>query len=220
MLPLKAQFPQINPLVQQRPNALGPPDREEEEIHRIENRVRGETPIPGSLADGTERVTLSARAIASVQPTGETVPVPGSVEALDENPQALRPDNLGTDLALRSNRELRNFLKETPNRIEPPEEVAEPADAPITGIQDNAPPPPTVFENLEEVSQAAATLQDNRQLLTSQINDVVLFNLGYFELDANGMLNQKKVRLNASEASLQNFWRVRTERGQNIDQFI
>ena len=135
--------------------------------------------------------------------------------ALDENPQALRPDNLGTDPALRSNRELRNILQEFNARIEPLlEEVTKPEGAPVAEVQSNAPPPPAVFENLEAVGQVTATIQDNRPLLTSQIDDVVLFNLGFFELVA-----YKKVRLNASESSLQNFWKVRTERGQNIDRF-
>jgi hypothetical protein len=241
------QFPPINPLVLQRPDALDPPDREEEETHRTENRAEDETPTPGSLADGIDRVTLSAsaRAIAPVQPTGETarlpadnpgsagagvvvsslidtrqvfeedqetqalqppafseldpdepsVPilgpearaenipfviqqgplnvslptvedavavapaVPGSVEALDENPQALRPDNLGTDPALRSNRELRNILQD--NRLEPPEAVIEPTGGPVTEIQNNAPPPPAVLENLEAVR--AELLNDTRE---------------------------------------------------------
>ena len=151
----------------------------------------------------------------------ETAPVPGSAEALDENPQALRPDNLGTDPALRSNRELRNILQEFNARIEPLlEEVTKPEGAPVAEVQSNAPPPPAVFENLEAVGQVTATIQDNRPLLTSQIDDVVLFNLGFFELDANELVAYKKVRLNASESSLQNFWKVRTERGQNIDRFI
>lgn len=137
------------------------------------------------------------------------------------NPQALRPDNLGTDPALRSNRELRNILQEFNARIEPLlEEVTKPEGAPVAEVQSNAPPPPAVFENLEAVSQVTATIQDNRWLLTSQINDVVLFNLGFFQLDANKALAYKKVQLNATESSLQNFWKVRTERGQNIDRFI
>jgi len=152
--------------------------------------------------------------------------------ALDENPQALRPDNLGTDPALRSNRELRNILQEFNARIEPlleevtkpegapVEEVTKPEGAPVAEVQSNAPPPPAVFENLEAVGQVTATIQDNRPLLTIQIDDVVLFNLGFFELDANELVAYKKVRLNASESSLQNFWKVRTERGQNIDRFI
>ena len=223
---LEEQFPPINPLVLQRPDALDPPDREEEETNRTENRAEDETPTPGSLADGIDRVTLSAsaRAIAPVQPAGEAVAlpadnpgsatpgvvvssltdtrqvfeedqetqalqppdfpelepeartrdipfviqgplnvpppvvedavvvapaVPGNVAALDENSQALRRDNLGTDPALRSNRELRNILQE--NRIEPQEAVIEPAGGPVTEVQNNAPPPPAVLENLEAV---------------------------------------------------------------------
>ena len=220
---LGAQFPSVNPLALPRPDALDSPDREEEETNRIENRAKGETPIPGSLADGIDRVTLSAkaRATAPIRQTEETAPVPGSAEALDENPQALRPDNLGTDPALRSNRELRNILQEFNARIEPLlEEVTKPEGAPVAEVQSNAPPPPAVFENLEAVGQVTATIQDNRPLLTSQIDDVVLFNLGFFELDANELVANKKVRLNASESSLQNFWKVRTERGQNINRFI
>jgi hypothetical protein len=219
---LEAQFPSVNPLALPRPNALDSPDRKEEETNRIENPAKGETPIPGSLADGIDRVTLSAkvRAAAPVRQTGETAPVPGNVEALDENPQALRPDNLGTAPALRSNRELRNILREFNARIEPLEEVTEPEGAPVAEVQSKAPPPPAVFENLEAVGQVTAAIQDNRPLLTSRTNDVVLFNLGFFEVDANELVAYKKVRLNAAESSLQNFWKARTERGQNIDRFI
>ena len=56
---LEEQFPPVNPLVLQRPDALDPPDREEEETNRTESRAEDETPTPGSLADGIDRVTLS-----------------------------------------------------------------------------------------------------------------------------------------------------------------
>lgn len=227
---LEEQFPPINPLVLQRPDALDPPDREEEETNRTENR--DEAPIPGSLANGIDRVTLSAdaRAITPVPAIGEIVvfpgdnpgpvvvsplidteqiieerreaeeflppaipeqtpearaenipfvvqgsinvpppeventvavvpAVPGNVAALDENSQALRRDNLGTDPALRSNRELRNILQE--NRIETPEEEIEPAGGPIAETQNNTPPPPAVLENLE--TERAELLGDVRE---------------------------------------------------------
>jgi hypothetical protein len=232
MPPLEEQFPPINPLVLQRPDALDPPDREEEETNRTENR--DETPIPGSLADGIDRVTLSAnaRAITPVPAVGEIIAlpgdnpgpvvvsplidteqiieqrreaeeflppafpelepearaenipfvvqgsinvpppavenvvaavpaVPGNVAALDENSQALRRDNLGTDTALRSNRELRNILPEVNSPIENSEEVIEPAGGPIAEVQNNAPPPPAVLENLEAVR--AERLGDTRE---------------------------------------------------------
>lgn len=79
-------------------------------------------------------------------------PIPGNVETLNENPQALRRDNLGTDPALRSNRELRNFLQQFNDRIETPEAVTESEGGPITEVQNNAPPPPAAFENLEALS--------------------------------------------------------------------
>lgn len=231
---LEEQFPPINPLVLQRPDALDPPDREEEETNRTENQ--DETPVPGSLADGIDRVTLSAdaRAITPVSAIGEIVvlpsdnpgpavpavivpsltdaeqiledrleteaflppaiperapearaenipfvvqgsinvptpeaentvavvpAVPGNVAALDENSQALRRDNLGTDTALRSNRELRNILQE--NRIETPVEEIEPAGGPIAEIQNNTPPSPAVLENLE--TERAELLNDVRE---------------------------------------------------------
>ena len=79
---LEEQFPPVNPLVLQRPDALDPPDREEDEEARpIENRAEDETPIPGSLANGIDRVTLSAnaRVIVPVQPNEETVPLPADL---------------------------------------------------------------------------------------------------------------------------------------------
>lgn len=80
-------------------------------------------------------------------------PEPGNVERLNENPQALRGDNLGTDPALRSNREIRNYLQQFNERFEPPEEVADDEGAPVAEVQNNAPPPPAVFENLEALSE-------------------------------------------------------------------
>jgi flagellar capping protein FliD len=60
--------------------------------------------------------------------------------------------------------------------------------------------------------QVTATIQDNRLLLTSQTGDnsaitlsdpdSVLFNLGFFELDANGELIQNEVQINASGTNL------------------
>jgi flagellar capping protein FliD len=60
--------------------------------------------------------------------------------------------------------------------------------------------------------QVTATIQENRLLLTSQTGasstialsdpDSVLFNLGFFELDANGVVVQKEVQLNAAGANL------------------
>ena len=60
--------------------------------------------------------------------------------------------------------------------------------------------------------QVTATLQDNRLLLNSQTGDnsditlsdpdSILFNLGFFELNANGALVRKEVQLNASGTNL------------------
>ena len=60
--------------------------------------------------------------------------------------------------------------------------------------------------------QVTATIQGNRLLLTSQTGDnsaitlsdpdAVLFNLGFFELDANGKLIQNEVQINASGTNL------------------
>jgi flagellar capping protein FliD len=60
--------------------------------------------------------------------------------------------------------------------------------------------------------QVTATIQDNRLLLTSQTGDnsaitlsdpdSLLFNLGFFELDANGELIQNEVQINASGVNL------------------
>lgn len=290
---LEEQFPPVNPLVLQRPDALDPPGRTGEEA-----------PIPGSVADGIDRVTISAnaRAIAPVQQTGETVPAPlentvnpavpaplnreaqrfearnpdasadvassltdtrqvfekdqqtqalqtpafpeldpnapflpnlqpepreenipavaqqplnvpppavenvvapvappivGNVEALNENPQALRRDFLGTDPALRSNRALRNFLQE--NRSEPPETATEPARRPITEVQNNAPPTPAGFENLEAVR--AELPSDQREPEATQ-----------------GVTRPEEERTAPPEPRTPET--VLTERGQNIDRFI
>jgi hypothetical protein len=277
---LEEQFPPVNPLLLQRPDALDPPDREEDEEARpIGSQAEDEIPLPGSLADGIDRVTLSAnaRVIVPVQPSGETVPLPadlipgaievnpavpelldieiqdlqppafpeldpaepftpnvqlearaedipfvvlappsifppevdnavavvptvlGNVAARDENPQALRPDNLGTDLALRSNRELRNFLQEFNNRIEPPEEVTEDEGAPITEVQNNAPPPPAVFENLEAESTELLDRVRERQA-------------------TEGVTRPEEERTAPPEPRTPET--VLTERGQNIDRFI
>jgi flagellar capping protein FliD len=60
--------------------------------------------------------------------------------------------------------------------------------------------------------QVTATILENRLLLTSQTGasstialsdpDSVLFNLGFFELDANGVVVQKEVQLNAAGTNL------------------
>ena len=98
---LEEQFPPVNPLVLLRPDALEPPDREEEESRRTENRAEDETPIPGSLADGIDRVTISAntRVIAPVQPLEETGSSPLENRAnpeliLDVEGEALAADEI------------------------------------------------------------------------------------------------------------------------------
>lgn len=281
---LEEQFPPVNPQALLRPDALDPPDREEEETNRTENRADDETPIPGSLADGIDRVTLSAdaRAIAPVERIGETVSlppdnrgpatagvvvsslidtrlvfeddlaaqalqplafpeldpdepfvpevvpearaenipfvvqgslnvpppeaenavavlpaVPGNVAALDENAQALRQDNLGTDPALRSNRELRNFLQE--NRIEPPEQVTEPAGGLIDEVQDNAPSPPAVLENLE--TARTELINNTRE-----------------QEEPEGVTRPEEERIAPPEPPTPES--LLTGRGQNIDRFI
>jgi hypothetical protein len=124
---------------------------------------------------------------------------PTSVVALNENRQALRPDNLGTDLALRSNRELRNFLQEFNARIEPPEEVTEPLGGPITEVQNNTPPPPAVFENLE--TESAEILNRVRERQATE-----------------GVTRPEEERTAPPEPRTPET--VLTERGQNIDRFI
>ena len=124
-------------------------------------------------------------------------PLPGNVETLDENPQALRRDNLGTDPALRSNRAIRNFLQEFNNRIETPEAVTEPEGGPIAEVQNNAPPPPAVFENLETVR-------------TELLNDLRKQEEGVTRPEEQ---NNAPPEPRTSDTLL-------TERGQNIDQFI
>jgi hypothetical protein len=135
--------------------------------------------------------------------TENIVPVassfPTSVVALNENRQALRPDNLGTDPALRGNRELRNFLQEFNNRIEPPEEVTEDEGAPITEVQNNAPPPPAVFENLE--AESAELLDRVRERQATE-----------------GVTRPEEEHTAPPEPRTPET--VLTERGQNIDRFI
>ncbi len=282
---LEEQFPPVNPLVLQRPDVVDPPDRtEDEETRPVGSPAEDEIPLPGSLADGIDRVTISAnaRAIAPVQPNEETgplpvalipgepeavaslltdtrqafeedqqaqalqppafpeidpdepfapllqpeareedipivaqqplnapppafengvppvaPPVPGNVAALDENPQALRGDNLGTDPALRSNRELRNFLQDFNNRIEPPEEVTDDEGAPVAEVQNNVPPP--VFENLE--AESAELLDRVRERQATQ-----------------GVTRPEEEHTAPPEPRTPET--VLTERGQNIDRFI
>ena len=126
-------------------------------------------------------------------------PVPGNVEFLDENPQALRRNNLGTDPALRSNRALRNFLEEFNNRIEPPEAVTESEGGPVTEVQSNAPPPPQVFENLEI------------------LREEFLNNLRAEEA-REGVTRPEEERTAPPEPRTPET--LLTERGQNIDRFI
>lgn len=126
-------------------------------------------------------------------------PVPGNVAALNENPQALRGDNLGTDPALRGNRELRNFLQDFNNRIEPPEEVTDDEGAPVAEVQNNAPPPPAVFENLE--AESAELLNRVRERQATQ-----------------GVTRPEEEHTAPPEPRTPET--VLTERGQNIDRFI
>jgi hypothetical protein len=126
-------------------------------------------------------------------------PAPGNVEALNENPQALRRDNLGTDPALRGNRELRNFLQDFNNRIEPPEEVTDDEGAPVAEVQNNAPPPPPVFENLE--AESAELLNRVRERQATE-----------------GVTRPEEEHSAPPEPRTPET--VLTERGQNIDRFI
>ncbi len=137
-------------------------------------------------------------ALDDVPPVAE--PEPGNVQALNENPQALRGNNLGTDPALRGSREIRNFLQQFNERIEPPEEVTEPEGAPVAEVQNNAPPPPAVFENLEALSAE------------------LLNNLREDQAAEDGVTRPEEERTappppRTPETQL-------TERGQNIDRFI
>ncbi|MCH6579656.1 MAG: hypothetical protein IH802_04750 [Nitrospinae bacterium] len=165
-------------------------------------------PLDAAPADTTpvEEFPPALPAVANVPPPAvaeEAEPVarpePGNVEAINENPQALRPDNLGTDPALRGNRELRNFLQEFNNRIEPPEAVTEPAGAPIAEVQNNAPPPPAVFENLEALG--AELLESLREQEATE-----------------GVTRPEEERTAPPEPRTPET--VLTERGQNIDRFI
>jgi hypothetical protein len=126
-------------------------------------------------------------------------PLPGNVETLDENPQALRRDNLGTDPALRSNREIRSFLQQFNDRIEPPDALTDDEGGPITEVQNNAPPPPAVFENLETVR--AELLNDLRE-----------------EEAPEGVTRPEEEHTAPPEPRTTNT--LLTQRGQNIDQFI
>jgi hypothetical protein len=126
-------------------------------------------------------------------------PAPGNVASLDENPQALRGDNLGTDPALRNNREIRNFLQEFNNRIETPEQVTEDEGAPIEEVQNNAPPPPAVFENLE--AESAELLDRVRERQATE-----------------GVTRPEEERTAPPEPRTPES--ILTGRGQNIDRFI
>jgi len=126
-------------------------------------------------------------------------PAPGNVAVLDENPQALRGDNLGTDPALRGNRELRNFLQEFNNRIEPPEGVTDDKGAPVEEVQNNAPPPPDVFENLE--AESAELLDRVRERQATE-----------------GVTRPEEERTAPPEPRTPES--ILTGRGQNIDRFI
>jgi len=128
-----------------------------------------------------------------------TPPLPGNVETLDENPQALRRNNLGTDPALRSNREIRSFLQQFNDRIEPPEAVTEDEGGPIFEVQNNTPPPPAVLENLEAVR--AELLNDLKE-----------------EEAPEGVTRPEEERTAPPEPRTAQS--LLTQRGQNIDQFI
>ena len=165
-------------------------------------------PLDAAPADTTpvEEFPPALPAVANVPPPAvaeEAEPVarpePGNVEAINENRQTLRPDNLGTDPALRGNRELRNFLQEFNNRIEPPEAVTEPAGAPIAEVQNNAPPPPAVFENLEALG--AELLESLREQEATE-----------------GVTRPEEERTAPPEPRTPET--VLAERGQNIDRFI
>ena len=142
--------------------------------------------------------TVSRRVLESRMPS-VAPPVPGNVAALNENPQALRGDNLGTDPALRGNRELRNFLQDFNNRIEPPEEVTDDEGAPVVEVQNNAPPPPLVFEKLE--AESAELLDRVRERQAAQ-----------------GVTRPEEEHTAPPEPRTPET--VLTERGQNIDRFI
>ncbi len=138
------------------PPAFRELDLDEPFVPDVEPEVREEN-IP-AVAQAPLNVPPPAveEAVPAVAP-----PVPGSVEELNENPQALRRNNLGTDPVLRSNRELRSFLQQFNDRIETSEAVTESEGGPITEVQNNAPPPPAAFENLEALS--AELLEQVRQ---------------------------------------------------------
>jgi hypothetical protein len=182
----------------QETQALQPPafpelDPDEPFVPNVEPEAREEA-IPAVVQDPPN---VPPPAIEDVVPVAP--PVPGNVEALNENPQALRRDNLGTDPALRSNRELRNFLQESSDRIEPPEQVTEPAGGPILEVQNNTPPPPAAFENLEAAS--AELLNDLRE-----------------EQATEGVTRPEEEPTTPPEPRTPES--LLTERGQNIDRFI
>ncbi len=159
------------------------------------------TPPVEEVEDTQAVVPPPANVPPRVVDDGEPVspPEPGNVAEIDENPQALRRDNLGTDPALRSNREIRNFLQQFNANIEPPEEVTEPAGGPVAEVQNNAPPPPALLENLEAIGE---------ELLNS-----------LREQEApEGVTRPEEERTAPPEPRTPET--VLTERGQNIDRFI
>ncbi len=160
--------------------------------------------IPESEAQEEDVPAVAQPPLNAPPPAVEDVvpvapPLPGNVETLDENPQALRRNQLGTDPALRSNRALRSFLQEFNNRIEPPEAVTESEGGPITEVQNNAPPPPAVLENLEAVR--AELLNDLRE-----------------QERREGVTRPEEERTAPPEPRTPET--LLTERGQNIDRFI
>jgi hypothetical protein len=100
---------------------------------------------------------------------------------------------------LRGNRELRNFLQDFNNRIEPPEKVTEDDGAPVAEVQNNAPPPPPVFENLE--AESAELLDRVRERQATE-----------------GVTRPEEERTAPPEPRTPEA--VLTGRGQNIDRFI
>lgn len=126
-------------------------------------------------------------------------PEPGNVAETDENPQALRRDNLGTDPALRSNREIRNFLQQFNANIEPPEEATDLTGGPVAEVQNNAPPPPALLENLEAIGEEL--LNRLREQETPE-----------------GVTRPEEERTAPPEPRTPET--MLTERGQNIDRFI
>ena len=98
---LEEQFPPVNPLVLQRPDAVDPPDRAEDEDARpIGGQAEDEIPLPGSLADGIDRVTISAnaRVIVPVQPNEETVPLPTDLTPGESEVNPVVPELLDIEI--------------------------------------------------------------------------------------------------------------------------